>query len=145
MLEVPATIGFTQKNITLSRNLFNFLQTFPINRFRLIGILAKLKMLNKVWLSPEMSSSGGMIALTRRLIQKEVPLINFSFHSPTLQPGLTPFVRTKADKQEFMAKIEEYFLFTKKAGIELIKLSDALKVVPQPSGACRNRSAVRDY
>jgi len=132
MLEVPATVGFTQKNITLSKNLYKFLQTPVIKRIRLVGILASLRLLNKVWLSPEQASSEEMIALTKRLMEKKVPLIILFFHSPSLQPGLTPFVRTKADKREFMGRLEKFFLFTKRVGIESIKLSDAIKMIPQP-------------
>jgi len=66
-----------------------------------------------VWLLPEQARSGEMIALTKCLMEKKTPLINIFFHSPSLQPGLTPFVRTKADKREFMGGLEKFFSLRK--------------------------------
>ena len=128
LLEVPATIGFTQMNFQFSNDLFNFLQKNPIKRLRLIGVLDKLGLLNKIWLSPEQSSAHDMIALAKTFIKKQAPLINLFFHSPTLQTGLTPYVQTEADKQDFMARIRAFLAFAKEAGIESIRLSDAVKV-----------------
>ncbi len=127
MLEIPITIGFTQANFELADFLFTFLKKQPFNQLRLIGLLDKLRLLNKVWLSPEQSSSRDMISLTKRLIQKEVPLANLFFHSPTLYPGLTPYVRTQDDKQEFIGRIKRFLRFVKRESIEPILLSDTLK------------------
>lgn len=128
LLEVPATIGFTQTNFQLANDLFNVLRGNPIRRLRLIGVLDKLGLLNKVWLSPEQSSADDMIALVKTFMKKHAPLVNFFFHSPTLKAGLTSYVRTEGDKQEFMAKIRTFLTFTKEAGIQSIRLSDAVKV-----------------
>jgi hypothetical protein len=130
LLEVPATIGFTQMNFQFSNDLFNFLQKSPIKWLRLIGVLDKLGLLNKIWLSPEQSSAHEMIALAKTFMKKQAPLINLFFHSPTLQAGLTPYVQTETDKQEFLARIRSFLAFTKEAGIESIRLSDAVKVAP---------------
>lgn len=130
LLEVPATIGFTQMNFRSSNNLFNFLKRNPFNRLRLLGVLDRLGLLNKIWLSPEQSSAEEMIALIKTFIKKKAPLINLFFHSPTLQIGLTPYVRTEADKREFMARIRAVLSFAKEAGIGSVRLSDAINVVP---------------
>ena len=130
LLEVPATIGFTQSNFQFSNELFNFLKRDPFHRLRLVGVLDKLGLLNKIWLSPEQSRADEMIALTKAFIKRKAPLINLFFHSPTLQPGLTPYVRSEADQREFMAKLKTFLAFAKEAGIESIRLSDAVAVVP---------------
>ncbi len=127
LLEIPVTIGFTQTNFEVADFLFNFLKTQPLNHFRLIGLLNKLRLLNKVWLSPEQCSSREMISLTKRLIQKGIPVVNLFFHSPTLCPGLTPHVRTKDEKLEFMGRIERFLKFAKWEGIEPTSLSDIVK------------------
>jgi hypothetical protein len=130
MLELPATVGFVQSHFGRSNALFNFLRKRPFNRLRLLSILERLGLLNRVALSPELSSDREMIALTKRLLQKRFPLINLFFHSPTLCPGLSPFVKTEADQREFMARLRRFLVFAKEAGIESIRLSDAPKEVP---------------
>ncbi|MBI3805589.1 MAG: polysaccharide deacetylase family protein [Nitrospirae bacterium] len=130
LLEVPATVGFTQTNFQFSNDLFNFLQRDPFHRLRLIGLLDKLGLLNKIWLSPEQARGDEMIALAKTFLKKKAPLINLYFHSPTLQPGLTSYVQTEGDKQAFIEKLRMFFSFTKEAGIESIRLSDAVSVVP---------------
>lgn len=130
MLEIPATIGFTQ-TIKWANRVFDILKRRPIKSFRLIGLLNRLGMLNKVWLSPEMCTSGGLIALTKRLMWRHVPVINLFFHSPTLQPGLTPYVRTTSKRKEFFNRIAEFLTFTREAGIRPIPLSEAWRKVPR--------------
>jgi hypothetical protein len=130
MLEVPASIGFIQTNLQAANTLFEFLRRRPAKWFRIIGLLHKVRLLNKVWLSPELSSSREMIALTERMIRRGTPLANLFFHSPSLQPGKTPYVRTEADRIRFMSTLEEYLAYTNKMGMEPILLSQALKAVP---------------
>lgn len=131
MLEVPPTIGYTQSNSLFSNELFLRLSRPPFRRLRLIGLFHKLGWLNKVWLSPEKCTGQEMIALTKRLIQKNQPVINLFFHSPTLQTGLTPYARTEADRLEFLSRLKEFLLFSREAGIEPIRLSETLRVVPK--------------
>jgi hypothetical protein len=126
MLEIPVTIGFTQTNFEVADFLFNFLKKQPLNQFRLIGLLNKLRLLNKVWLSPEQCNSTEMISLTKRLIQKGIPVVNLFFHSPTLCPGLTPHVRTRT-KAGVHGENRTILKFAKWEGIEPTSLSDIVK------------------
>jgi hypothetical protein len=130
MLEVPGTVGFVQSNVRLSNAIFNFVKKGPFNQLRLLGILERLGLLNQVVLSPELASDREMIALTKRLLQKDFPVINLFFHSPTLFPGLSPNSETEADQREFMARLRRFLVFAKEAGIESIRLSDAPKEIP---------------
>jgi hypothetical protein len=93
------------------------------------GILYKLRLLNRVWLSPELSNSHLMIELTRVMMRKKISLINMSFHSSSLQAGLGPFVRNKDDEISFLERIRDFLTFTKGEGIESITLSEATGVV----------------
>lgn len=129
ILEVPATIGFLQRNFKLSNRLFNLLRREPMSRLRLIGVLDRLHLLNKTYLSPEKCNGAEMIAFARSLIKKRVPILNLFFHSSTLEPGKTPFVRNEADRQEFISRIRMFLEFAEEAGIESIRLSDAVEVI----------------
>ena len=104
MIEIPVTIGFTQTASRWASRFSDALKRRPMNRLRLIGLLATLGVLNKVWLSPEQATGRELIALARRLMRTGVPVINLFFHSPSLEPGLTPYVRTPADRRELFTR-----------------------------------------
>lgn len=63
--------------------------------------LARSRLVERIALTPEgipaeRACKAIDIALARRL-----PVLNFSFHSPSLQPGNTPYVRDEADLKRF--------------------------------------------
>jgi hypothetical protein len=129
LIEIPATIGFLQKNFTVSNFLFNLMKMKPFNRLRLIGVFHHLNLLNKVWLSPEFSNSEEMIRLTRRMMRNGYQIINMVFHSSSLQAGLTPFVKTAEEERKFLQSIKDFLSFTRENGIESIKMSDAVSLI----------------
>jgi hypothetical protein len=125
LLEVPVTIGFLQSNFALSNAILRAVQRRPIDRFRLTGVLNHLGAVTKVWLSPEVSTAAEMIALTKRMLRKNYRVLNLTFHSPSLQAGLTPFVRSRSDEDRFFRCLRDYLTFAREAGLNPIKLSDA--------------------
>jgi hypothetical protein len=129
LIEVPATIGFLQEDFETRNLLMKMLQTRPLNLLRLIGILHKLNLLNKVWLTPELSDSRQLIELVQCLMKKDYEVINMFFHSTTLTAGLTHFVNTKEDEHEFIRRIKNFLFFAKDAGIESIKLSETVNLL----------------
>jgi len=124
-IEIPATVGFLQKNFEVARRLHRRLTRGPIRRLRLYGVLYRMRLLNRVWLSPEFQSSREMIALTRVAARNGMRHVNLVFHSSTLQAGLTPFVRTKDDERVFWQRIREYSSFARREGLSPILLTDA--------------------
>jgi hypothetical protein len=124
LLEVPATIGFLQRNFAVAGFLHRTLSRKPAKHLRLIGILSRLRLLNRVWLSPEISDSEKMIDLTRSMIANRARVINMVFHSSSLKEGLTPFTRNKEDERQFIQRIRKFLIFARESGIESIKLSE---------------------
>ena len=49
--------------------------------------------------------------LTRALLRKGHRVFSFAYHSPSLAPGNTPYVRTEADLRGFLGRIEQYLEF----------------------------------
>jgi hypothetical protein len=132
ILEVPATVGYTRTtNSAFLSHVTTFLNSPLATRLRLMGLPSRLRLVNKVWLSPEMCSTMQMIALTRSLLRQGQPVINLFFHSTTLQPGLTPYVGTEADKQVFLSRLHAFLAFVREQGIEPITLAEAVSVVPR--------------
>ncbi|THJ19414.1 MAG: hypothetical protein CAF45_016125 [Nitrospira sp. CG24E] len=136
MLEVPATIGFaglTSSSFEKANRVHHLLTRPPYNLLRAAGVLHRCGVLQKIWLSPENSTGDEMITLARSMAQKGAQVLNLFFHSPTLQPGLTPFVRNESDKREFMERIRMFLRFAVDAGFESIALGSAPSVVCRPS------------
>jgi len=61
------------------------------------GLLARGHLLQRIPLTPEGVSAAEAIRAIDRLLAGGLRLLLFSFHSPTLAPGHTPYVRTRAD------------------------------------------------
>lgn len=127
MLEVPITVGYLQKNFDMCNRISKIAGHKVLNSFKIKGILQRLNLLNKIYLSPEVNSGAEMIALTENLAKKGYTVINLYFHSTTLKQGLTPFVKTEEEELNFIMRLREFFQFTREAGIESVYLSDLLK------------------
>lgn len=125
MIEIPATIGYLQNNFDFANRTLKIIERGN-NRSRLIGILSKLRLLNKVWLSPELSSSKEMINLTKVMIRKDFKILNMAFHSNSLISGRNPFTMSNDDEKEIINRIKDFLSFTKKAKLKSIKLSEVV-------------------
>jgi hypothetical protein len=49
--------------------------------------------------------------LTRALLARGQRVFNFTYHSPSLMPGNTPYVRSGAELETFIGAIERYLEF----------------------------------
>jgi hypothetical protein len=49
--------------------------------------------------------------LTRALFARGQRVFNFTYHSPSLMPGNTPYVRSDAELEVFLGAIERYLEF----------------------------------
>jgi peptidoglycan/xylan/chitin deacetylase (PgdA/CDA1 family) len=89
-----------------------------IERFRLTRSLAsRANLVSRVSLTPEGMPAAEVADAILRLAEEGVRLFTFSFHSPSLEPGHTPYVRSEADLARFHAWWEEIFAFLAREGI----------------------------
>lgn len=68
---------------------------------RLAGAFSRLNLLSRIPLTPEGVSAAECCAAINSLIAEDIPILSFSFHSPTLEPGHTPYARTARDVEDF--------------------------------------------
>jgi hypothetical protein len=68
---------------------------------RLRGILARINLLERIPLTPEGVSAKEAIRGIDSAIEKNLPVLVLSFHSPSLVPGNTPYVLNQADLDQF--------------------------------------------
>jgi hypothetical protein len=78
---------------------------------RLPGILARLGALERIALSPEGFTHAEHRRLTRFMLGRGYRAFVFSFHSPSVEPGFTPYVRDAAALDGFLANCRDYFRF----------------------------------
>jgi len=109
LLEVPCTHGFIGWARRHGRGLRRRAESLlgPPGP----GVLIRLGATNRVMLSPEGNTLSEMIALTRALLRDGLTMFSLTFHSPSVVPGHTPYVRSQADLSTFLTTIERYFEF----------------------------------
>lgn len=129
LLEVPLTIGFLQRNFELCRSVRKKLLNGPFSRYRILGILDKFRILNQRWLSPEFSSGSDMIILSKNFIRSGHCFLNMQFHSTSLLPGKTPFVRNQKQLENFLRNNEMFLQYAVNQGMTFAPLSEAVKDV----------------
>lgn len=73
------------------------------------GILSRLGALDRLRLSPEGFDHADHRRLTEFLLSRGVRVFVFSFHSPTVVPGCTDYVRTDAELADFLDRCKRYY------------------------------------
>ena len=125
LLQVPPTMGFLQPYFVLADLMRNMARRAFFSRLRAPGILEKLRLMNYRWLSPENTHVGDMIRLSRRVLGKGHPFLNMFFHSTSLGPGKSPFIKTEGDVDEMLGRIDAYLQFIRREKIMPVGLSRA--------------------
>jgi hypothetical protein len=97
LMEVPLTAVFWGPLRQLGRAFYPSLQRIP----RLSGALARLGLLERIPLTPEGVTADEALRGIDVALDDGLPLLVFSFHSPSLAPGHTPYVRSEADLARF--------------------------------------------
>ena len=83
------------------------------NHFRVGGMLSRTNILERSHLSPEGMSSHEIIRLIQTLLGAGDRVFTLTYHSTSLAPGITPYVRDKDDLQKFLMTIRDVISFFK--------------------------------
>ena len=107
-------------------------------RLRLRGIFSRLGVLDRITLTPEGTSAGRLVALLASLHRRGCREFVMTWHSPSLVPGNTPYVRTEADLTGFLARIETVCRYV----VESLggRAGDPLALLPDQFRPVRNAS-----
>jgi len=124
LLELPATGAFVGLSGRQAGPLYRWMTRPGLQWARLPGIASRLHLVDRLHLSPEGFQLQELGRLTDSLLRRGIRLFVFSFHSPSLKPGCTPYVRTDRDLSMFIDNCRyffEYFL-TDLGGVNLTPL-----------------------
>lgn len=97
LVELPLTTVFTGRLRRGGQRLYEGAGRIPRGR----GMLARLGLLHRVALTPEDMPLADALEAIRVAVGEGVRVLNFSYHSPSLVPGHTPYVRDAADLAAF--------------------------------------------
>lgn len=103
----------------------------------LAGALSRARMLSRVPLTPEGVPAQEAIVAIDALIEEGVRVLNFSFHSPTLAPCHTPYVRDESDRAAFYDWWDRVLAHLARRGVRAASLDQLLAAVPPRTMACK--------
>lgn len=112
LLELPLTTQFTGALSPLARRIYPSLWRIP----RIRGVLDAARLLSRVPLTPEGTEFSEAITAINQAARTGLRLLVFSFHSPSLQPGHTPYIRTKNELEALYHWWENVFAHLAKMG-----------------------------
>ncbi len=125
LLELPATIGALRGD-TAARAAVRRAIGKRVPRWAgLVGALDRAGLLSVRWLSPELASGSEMRRLATNLVARGSRVLNLTLHSPSLVPGLTPFVQDQGGLERFLARLEEVLALMSDAGWRFATVREA--------------------
>lgn len=113
LMELPLTTVFWGMLRRQGPVLYPLLWRMP----QLRGLLARASLLERIPLTPEGVSIEEAIKGIDIAIDDGLPILVFSFHSPSLRPGLTPYVRDEEQLDQLYDWWRAVFAYLKKRQI----------------------------
>lgn len=111
LLEIPLTIGFMGAAAGLGSRAGGLFGSPGAVKLRLPGVLAKTGLLSRARLSPEGVPAEEQCRLLAAMVRRGHRTFSLTYHSPSLAPGHTPYVRDEAALADFLANIETVLLY----------------------------------
>ena len=106
LLEVPMTSGFIGALAPLGGRLPGLFDSSAAQRLRIPGLLARSGLVARSALTPEGVSAEEQIALIKSLMRRGHSFFTLTYHSPSLAPGNTPYVRSDKELAAFLQRLE---------------------------------------
>jgi hypothetical protein len=118
ILEIPCSVAYFGALPAIGPAVFGLADSPAARVTHAVGILARLNVVNRAMLSPEGHSLAELQKLTAALLSRGIRTCSLTFHSPSVEPGHTPYVCTARDLEKFLGTIDKYceFFFGKLGG-----------------------------
>lgn len=111
LLEIPLTCGFAGAFANWGPGLYRKMAGPLGKRLRARGVAARLGVVERIRLTPEGVGLAALERLTRAVLGQGGKVFALTFHSPSLEPGNTPYVRDEEDLRRFVDTLDCYFEF----------------------------------
>lgn len=122
MVELPLTTMFTGRAARGGARLYTWLGAVPKGR----GLFARAGLLSRIALTPEDMPLDEALEAVAAAVGEGVRVLNFSFHSPSLVPGHTPYVRDAADLAAFHRWWDRILVDLARRGVRAASLDELI-------------------
>jgi hypothetical protein len=109
LLEVPLSVCYAGVMPGLGRRFYGTLKTPLGERLRLPGICSRLGLFERLRLTPEGIGFDEHRRLTEIMLARGHKVFSLAYHSPSLDVGHTPYVRSQAELETFLDRFRRYF------------------------------------
>lgn len=130
LLELPLSTAYTGHLRQFGSELDRLARPYP----HTAAMLSRLRLFSRVPLTPEGVTPAQCRAAIDALIEDGVAVMSFSFHSPTVEPGNTPYVRDQKDLDSFYRWWDEVLDHLAARGVEPLSLSGFLTLARAEGG-----------
>jgi hypothetical protein len=120
LLELPLGVSYTGMMRGLGRLIY------PRVHGRMRSAFARSGMLSRVALTPEDMPAADVKDAISAMLDDGHAYLSFSFHSPSVAPGHTPYVRNSADLSDFYQWWDQILSFLDRRGVIPISLPDVV-------------------
>ena len=111
LLEIPFSCGYHGRLAGCGPWLYPLVTKPVLLRARVPGILARLGLLERIRLTPEGASLDDHLRLTDWLVGQGCKVFSIAYHSPTLEPGNTTYVRSQDALDRFLDTLDRYLAY----------------------------------
>ena len=111
VLEVPVTNGFFGRLAKVGPSVARLFDNSAAARLHSPGLLGKAGLVTRSRLSPEGVPAAEQCRLIDALVKNGQRVFTLVYHSPSMVPGNTPYVRSDADLAAFLATIEQVLTY----------------------------------
>ena len=111
ILELPVSASIVGRASHLPAGVTSHLFGRTSERVGLPSVLSRLGVAERIKLTPEGIAIEEAKRLVRHMAADGHKVFVLTYHSPSLEPGNTPYVRTQDDLQRFLAWLEAFFDF----------------------------------
>lgn len=125
LLELPVTTVFWG----VLRRQGPLLHRLARSQPKVRGLLTRLSLLEKIALTPEGVTLEEALRGIDIAVDDGLPVIVLSFHSPSLVPGHTPYVRTEADLDRFYDWLRGVYAYLRQRGVAPTTVSAIMDAV----------------
>jgi glycosyltransferase involved in cell wall biosynthesis len=125
VLEMPISVALVGRAARVDRRVSASLFNRISEGVGLTAAVARLGLIERIRLTPEGIAIDEGKRLIRQMIADGQRVFVLTYHSPSLEPGGTPYVRTAEDLTRFLAWLEEFYdFFTKEIGGQCVSWRD---------------------
>ena len=111
LLELPVAAAMVGAGAGLPATLTSRIFRPSSERARLPSVMARLGLLERIKLTPEGIAIDEAKRLVRHMAADGIRVFVLTYHSPSLEPGNTPYVRNQDDLDRFLGWLDSFYDF----------------------------------